>query len=163
MKTCEFSAKKLSIANEIKRLNVIDKAYKVAVSLGKGKTTVYDYYTNVNFEYTDIRLYINVNDGYTWMGGGHVRVLWDGNMVMTACRPGSNIPPENIGIKDKSTDTDFIWEVQTYLKGEWTKYLTELYKNRNKIVRKNSLRKINSSQDLVPTHVVNNFKQRFHA
>lgn len=126
MTQAELDKQKRQIAVRIEKLRLIERARKVAL-LGTGKSTTYDYYVNEKFTLTHGKLLIQLNDGWSYCGGGSVRVSWDNELVLDAHRA-SKAEAGEIPIREthsKSTD----WAVSVFFDGEWIEALRKLAKN----------------------------------
>lgn len=82
MKESQLKEKVEEISQVLKQSNLVGKCYKLAVSKGEGNQTVHSWHTNNNYCFIGKDLEIKLDDGFSEMGGGEIKVFYKNELVL---------------------------------------------------------------------------------
>ena len=151
----ESQLKKLAeeISRKLEKSKIVDVCYQVAKECGRGETRVYDFYTSTKYDFKTAALAIHVHDGWQEMGGGEIKVNYNGRQVLYGDRSASDkTKPESA-----FTPTVSGFGILEYHPGAWEEEVRIFLKP-----QKPKPKKISKPMDKeVKLEVLRDFKRRF--
>jgi len=107
------------ISKELKESNIVKKCYEIARDYGKGTTDVENCYTKLDYEFNKNNLKIKLNDGWSMMGGGEIKIFYLGELVLHGDR-------YSLDKKDDVMAESEGFGILKYKKGTWEKEVEKI-------------------------------------
>lgn len=123
------------IEKKIKSSRLIESCIDVAISLGNGRTAVYDAHTNNRYTFEENGLKIDYEDGYNMFGGGHLKVYAEKENVLYATRADVELK-KDLPTLEITHDFKKRYQIEKYLPGDWEKQVAKLKRDKKKIIKK---------------------------
>jgi len=126
MKESELIKKMSPISSRLKRTNIIDKCHELARTYGKGRTRIESGYTKLNYFFEEKELKIDLNDGWSMMGGGEIKVYFEEGLVLYGDRYACD------GEKNRFNPKMDGFCILTYKQGPWEERIKKLLIDKKK-------------------------------
>jgi hypothetical protein len=142
MKESQLKEKVEEISQELKQSSLVDKCYKLAVSKGEGSQTVHSCHTNNNYHFIGKELEIKLDDGFSEMGGGEIKVFYKNELVLYGDRGTLDSIKENKPIVQSDG-----FAILQYHQGRWESEIEKILNSPKEEPKKEVIRDPEVSED----------------